>query len=139
MKLGTLYREFLEKDRIYHLLVKKPQIPEEGTSKGSYRHIIAHAMNNDVKFRRIFSRDEDKKYNHNETKNVAVNDAGSLSRRHNEDVNVQFKFQLPKGSYATMFLRELMLTTVVRDIDKEVVEKSVLLLQFGLGIEELQS
>jgi tRNA(Glu) U13 pseudouridine synthase TruD len=123
MKLGTLYREFLEKDRIYHLLVKSPQIPEEGTSKGSYRHIIVHAINNDINYSRIFSRDEAKNNSHNETKNVAVNDAGILSRCHNEDVNVQFKFQLPKGSYATMFLRELMLTTVVRDIDKEVVEK----------------
>lgn len=99
-EIGTLYRQFLVDDCIN--FVKDSKIPEEGTAKGSYRHIVTTAINNEVQFSRMSSiQDED----------VSV-DCNGTPYNHND---IKFVFQLPKGSYATMFLRELMLTTVVRD------------------------
>ena len=61
--------------------------PSEATAKGSYRRIVVKPRN--LKFEKV--------------------DPSSSSG----DV-VKLLFQLPKGSYATMFLRELMLTTATR-------------------------
>jgi tRNA pseudouridine13 synthase len=61
--------------------------PPESTAKGDYRALVARAYN--VTF-----------------EPTAASDGSQL--------DVKLKFDLPAGSYATMLLRELMLTTVVR-------------------------
>jgi tRNA pseudouridine13 synthase len=82
--VGACYRDILNRDGIAF----EKDAPEEATTKGSYRHLIAKATN---LYHELLVDDED------------------------SAPNVRFQFDLPKGSYATMFLRELMLTTVVRD------------------------
>jgi len=62
------------------------EAPEEATAKGSYRRLVAVASNLNYKL-----------------------------TKEGESINAMFSFDLSKGSYATMLLRELMLTTVVRD------------------------
>ncbi|GKY91023.1 hypothetical protein MPSEU_000075100 [Mayamaea pseudoterrestris] len=64
----------------------KEDVPPESTAKGSYRHLIRRATN--LSCSRLATDDE---------------------------LHVRVCFDLPAGSYATMFLRELMRTTVVRD------------------------
>lgn len=68
-----------------HVELKKGAIPE-ATAKGSYRHIVVNC--DDLTWQRI------------ET------DGDTSSAR--------FRFSLPKGSYATVCLRELMLNTISR-------------------------
>ena len=63
--------------------------PPESTAKGSYRRLVSRAYN--VSFEAL----------------AASGGDGNL--------DVRLQFDLPTGSYATMFLRELMYTTVVRD------------------------
>ena len=65
----------------------KNAVHDEAKARGSYRRVIAHA--DQLIYERLPS---------------------ELS-----SVNIQLKFNLPKGSYATMLLRELMLKTVARD------------------------
>ena len=67
--------------------------PAEATAKGSYRQILAKADH--VSYEMIPDQDRDKDED-------------------NDLVNVKFSFDLPTGTYATMFFRELMLTTVAR-------------------------
>ena len=64
--------------------------PPEGTAKGSYRHLFSTPRNLRVAF------DED----NSETAK-----------------SMKLSFEIPKGCYATMLLRELMLTTVSRACD----------------------
>lgn len=59
--------------------------PPEATAKGAYRRFIVHPGNIDAKIESA------------------------------EGVDVKLRFQLPKGSYATMMLRELMITTASRN------------------------
>jgi tRNA(Glu) U13 pseudouridine synthase TruD len=58
---------------------------EAAATKGAYRHLIAVPTNFDCK--------------------VQI---------HENSVDAEFQFDLDKGSYATMLLRELMLTTIGR-------------------------
>lgn len=62
--------------------------PEESKAKGSYRCLVTSVANLTYEYELIEERDL---------------------------ANVMFSFDLPKGSYATMFFRELMLKTVARD------------------------
>jgi tRNA pseudouridine13 synthase len=66
---------------------EKHIINDESKARGSYRRLIVHVEN--LTHERLSS--------------------------NNTVVDVKFTFNLPKGSYATMFLRELMLKTVARD------------------------
>lgn len=62
-------------------------VPDEAKIKGSYRRLIERADNVSYEL---------------------TND--------DDSVNVKFSFNLPSGTYATMFFRELMLSTVARDL-----------------------
>jgi tRNA pseudouridine13 synthase len=83
-QIGTLYKEFLEKENV---VFDKNATHDEAKARGSYRKVIAHV------------------------------DQFTYERLPTESssVDVQLKFNLPKGSYATMLLRELFLKTVARD------------------------
>jgi tRNA(Glu) U13 pseudouridine synthase TruD len=65
----------------------KNAVHDEAKARGSYRRVIAHV---------------------DQFVSERLPSEWSL-------VNIQLKFNLPKGSYATMLLRELMLKTVARD------------------------
>lgn len=84
--LGTFMQALLEKDGIEF---KKDAVPE-ATAKGSYRHIIVNC--DDLTWQRIEA------------------DGDSSDRVS----SARFRFSLPKGSYATVCLRELMLNTISR-------------------------
>ncbi len=89
-EIGSLYNKILNNDGIN--LNEKCNI-QEATAKGSYRRIIQKATN--LKWEKVCdtsSEGED-----------PVIDA------------IQLSFDLKSGCYATMLLRELMLTTMVRD------------------------
>jgi TruD family tRNA pseudouridine synthase len=85
-EIGDLYKEMLGKDNIRF----EKKGPDEGTAKGSYRHLIVKAEN--MQFEAEADRDIP----------TCVPSA-------------KVSFDLPAGSYATMLLRELMLTTVARN------------------------
>ena len=89
--IGDLYRKMLQDDKI-HFEKKEPQ---EATAKGAYRHVIVRPTNMEVSF-------------------PGEDDEGSSN---SEDCvsSMTLKFDLVAGSYATMLLRELMLTTVARN------------------------
>jgi len=77
---------------LYEDMMKKDGVsfqkdaPLESTAKGSYRRLFVKARN--MSFHALESE---------------------------KGTHLKIKFDLPRGSYATMFLRELMLTTVVRE------------------------
>lgn len=85
-----------EVGRMYEALLKEENVrfekdaPEEAKAKGSYRRLLARAENLSFEF-------------------LPGDDEGG------DSVNAKFLFDLPTGTYATMFFRELMLTTVSRD------------------------
>lgn len=93
-EIGELFRHFLAKENVSF----DRSAPSEATAKGSYRPLIAFAHNLEVDF-----------------DSIEGNDA-SASETEQDTVAAAFKleFDLPSGSYATMLLRELMLTTIVR-------------------------
>eukprot|EP00980_Cylindrotheca_fusiformis_P001991 scaffold443_cov125-Cylindrotheca_fusiformis.AAC.40 len=76
--------------QLYHSILSEDGVkfeksaPPEATAKGAYRRFIVHPGSIE-----------------------AVVENGDVA-------NVKLKFQLPKGSYATMLLRELMMTTATR-------------------------
>jgi tRNA pseudouridine13 synthase len=84
-EVGERYRALLERDAVSF----RKDGPPESTAKGSYRKLVSRAYN--VSFEAL----------------AASGGDGNL--------DVKLQFDLPTGSYATMFLRELMYTTVVRD------------------------
>ena len=71
---------------------------EESSAKGSYRKLIQYANNLQWD---VVKNDEDVKPSSPETDDRVVNAA-------------RFRFELESGCYATMVLRELMLTTMSR-------------------------
>lgn len=85
--VGQLYKDFLEEENVKF---EKNALYDESTARGSYRHLISLPEN--LTYEVLPSTD---------------NDA--------ELVDVKLTFDLCKGSYATMLLRELMLKTVARD------------------------
>lgn len=95
--IGDLYGEILAADGV-QLSVKNDT--EESSAKGSYRKLIQYANNLrwDVD---VVANDEDVKSNTSSETDRVVDAA-------------RFKFELESGCYATMMLRELMLTTMSR-------------------------
>lgn len=91
--IGDLYREILSADGV-QLSVKSDT--EESSAKGSYRKLIQHA--NNLKWENVAHDKEDK----SDSLSDCVVDAA------------RFTFELESGCYATMMLRELMLTTMSR-------------------------
>jgi tRNA(Glu) U13 pseudouridine synthase TruD len=89
-----LYKELLTNDGIQ--LDKKSSQPE-GTAKGSYRCLIQKAHK--IKWDIVGSGEET-------TMDESDDPVVSAAR---------FKFDLKSGCYATMMLRELMVTTMARD------------------------
>jgi tRNA pseudouridine13 synthase len=92
-KMGELYETILAEDGIK---LSKEKIPE-ATAKGSYRKLIQKAY--DLKWE-------------------VVKSEGSSTNESNDDAiitDAKFTFELESGSYATMMLRELMVTTMSRD------------------------
>lgn len=93
-EIGELYKELLDADGVN--LTEKDSIPES-TAKGSYRKLIQHAHG--LKWHDVSKRVSEKP----DTSDDAVVDAAC------------FTFELESGCYATMMLRELMVTTMARD------------------------
>jgi tRNA(Glu) U13 pseudouridine synthase TruD len=92
-EIGDLYREILRDDGVEF---SKGEI-SEATAKGSYRKLIQKA--NGLKW-----------YN--------VPDPEIATSEGSKDpivISAQFTFELESGCYATMMLRELMITTMARD------------------------
>ena len=85
-EIGTMYKEFLHNENVHF---DKHVAHDEAKARGSYRRVIAHV--DQFIYERLPSQSSP------------------------SSVNLQLKFHLPKGSYATMLLRELMLKTVARD------------------------
>jgi TruD family tRNA pseudouridine synthase len=85
--IGQLYQDFLQQENVQF---DKNALHDESKARGSYRRLISFAEN--LTFEVVPSTEQDLKV-----------------------VDVKFTFDLSKGSYATMFLRELMLKTVARD------------------------
>ena len=94
-EIGDLYREILAADGV-QLSVKNDT--EEATAKGSYRRLVQQA--NNLKWNVVASDEEIKPDSSSDTDHVV--DAA------------RFTFELESGCYATMMLRELMLTTMAR-------------------------
>lgn len=92
-EIGALYHDFLKMDDIRF----DRDAPSEFTAKGSYRPLIAFAEGVEV----IFDGREDRKVDAIDTAPGTITD-------------FKLKFDLPRGSYATMLMREMLLTTVVR-------------------------
>ena len=84
-EIGRMYKAFLEKENIQF---DKNVADDEAKARGSYRRVIAQV-------------------DHFTCERLPSEPSSSM--------DVQLKFNLPKGSYATMLLRELMLKTVARD------------------------
>jgi TruD family tRNA pseudouridine synthase len=93
-EIAAFYLRLLELDGIRF----DKNAPLEATAKGSYRHLIA--MPNDMSVTFLDDNDEISKDNMSTTVRTAK--------------TVKLSFELPKGSYATMLLRELMVTTATR-------------------------
>ena len=93
-KVGSRYSEFLAHDRVS---VDKAA-PPECTAKGGYRRIVARA------------------YNFLQEAVVVAEDGAGDDGVRGSALHWKLRFDLPAGCYATMLLRELMLTTVVRDL-----------------------
>jgi tRNA pseudouridine13 synthase len=92
-EIGALYHDFLKMDDIRF----DRDAPSESTAKGSYRPLIAFAEGVEV----IFDCREDRK-------------ADAIDTAPGTITTFKLKFDLPRGSYATMLMREMMLTTVAR-------------------------
>ena len=92
-EIGDLYREVLCKDGVE--LVSKGNIAE-ATAKGSYRKLIQKA--NNLKWEDVSEMEEGK---HKASEDPVVSSA-------------KLSFELESGCYATMMLRELMITTMAR-------------------------
>ena len=85
--IGNLYQKQLEEDSVQF----DKKSPDEATAKGAYRHLIVTPQNMELAFE----------------ESVSSGDESASS--------MTLKFDLIAGSYATMLLRELMLTTVARN------------------------
>lgn len=90
-EIGHLYKTILAEDGI---TLSKDMIPE-ATAKGSYRKLFQRAHS--LRWESV-----------NKTECGADNISEVVS-------NAKFTFELESGSYATMLLRELMVTTMARD------------------------
>lgn len=89
-----MYQKLLIDDGVE---LRKDSVPE-ATAKGSYRHLLSKAAG--LKWENVASKDSESKAESSE--DPVVTDA-------------RFTFELPSGCYATMMLRELMVTTMARD------------------------
>ena len=91
--IGDVYKEILGADGITSL-TDRGSAPVEATEKGSYRHLIAEPGNLSWGVESV---------------------AGSAVEEDPVVETIRLSFELGSGSYATMLLRELMMTTMSRD------------------------
>ena len=91
--IGKLYKEILDSDGV---LFQKSDVAE-ATAKGSYRKLFQRARDASLQ---IVNESKDSEAG---DEDLVIVDAAKLS------------FELDSGSYATMFLRELMVSTMARD------------------------
>ncbi len=91
-EIGELYKELLRADGVE---LKKGNIPE-ATAKGSYRKLIQKANNLSWTI-------------------VPEREAEALDLSNPVVSTARFSFELESGAYATMMLRELMISTMARD------------------------
>ena len=89
-----MYKEILGADGITSL-TDRGSAPAEATEKGSYRHVIAAPGN--LRWR------------------SAESTAGPEVEEDPVVDAIRLSFELGSGSYATMLLREMMMTTMSRD------------------------
>ncbi len=91
--IGDLYANVLKEDGVSF---EKGSVPLESTAKGGYRKLVAIPSNFEWE---------------------PISDEGSCyeNTKNSESFDASFKFSLPKASYATMFLRELMTCTISRE------------------------
>ena len=89
-EIGELYKQILKDDDID--LATKNNIPES-TAKGSYRKLVVKATN--LQWERL-------------TKSETLDNDPVIT-------DAKLTFDLTKGCYATMMLRELLMTTMARD------------------------
>lgn len=102
-EIGSQYLDLLNLDKIVFDKNKKT-IPEEGTAKGSYRHIVVKLLDNELSYTKLIDSD------------TCIETEMKASTASINNYDVRLTFQLPKGCYATIFMREIMMSTVVRDI-----------------------
>lgn len=89
--VGDAYKEILGADGITSLTYRG-SAPAEATEKGSYRHLIA------------------------EPRNLEVESVAGLEVEEDPVVEtIRLSFELGSGCYATMLMRELMMTTMSRE------------------------
>lgn len=93
-EIGELYKTILHGDGVD--LVTKSKYPES-TAKGSYRKLVQRA--NKLTWSIVSSDD----------------DLGATAQQDPTVDTARFTFELESGCYATMMLRELMVTTMARD------------------------
>lgn len=94
--MGQLYKDILKREGVD--LTEKGNNPE-ATAKGSYRKLIQKAYN--LSWGMVSNEET------NAPNSKAADPVVNCAR---------FQFDLRSGCYATMLLRELMLTTMVRDL-----------------------
>lgn len=93
-ELGDAYHDFLKKENVNF----DCKAPPEATAKGGYRNLIVFARNLQVTSGSMDAAQE-----------------SACATREDTVADFTLKFDLPSGSYATMLLRELMVTTVARE------------------------
>jgi tRNA pseudouridine13 synthase len=84
-RMSKLYEDFLERSKVSF----EKSAPPEATARGGYRRLIVEASN--------------------------LNCETFQEEAEPHLLSARLSFDLPKGTYATMLLRELLLTTVTRD------------------------
>jgi tRNA pseudouridine13 synthase len=94
-EIGELYHEFLNVDNVRF----DRSAPAEATAKGGYRPLIAFAEGVEVSF---------------DCKSMDDSKADAVDTAPGTVTDFKLKFDLPSGSYATMLMREMLLTTVAR-------------------------
>jgi tRNA pseudouridine13 synthase len=93
-EIGQVYQKLLQRDDVSF----DKDAPAEATAKGSYRRLITSPGNLEVSF-------------------DAIDESAQTSN------SMKLKFDLPKGCYATVLMRELFLSTATRsDNQAEAVE-----------------
>jgi tRNA pseudouridine13 synthase len=94
-EIGALYHDFLNVDNVRF----DRNAPSEATAKGGYRPLIAFAEGVEVSF---------------DCKSTDYSKADAVDTAPGTVTDFKLEFDLPSGSYATMLMREMLLTTVAR-------------------------
>ena len=101
-EIGELYKKFLADDGIE---MSKDDIPE-ATAKGSYRKLIQRAAN--LKWEAV-----------PETEDESLQKGSPLESEDSVVTAARLTFELESGCYATMMLRELLVSSMARDSKKK--------------------